>query len=125
MHNAKDSVLTANVSPVVSAIDSGDKNADSGRKSQFSLAREPTVTTGLQQEIKSYIKNYVVDLDKDDASSKITIFNSFNIEDYDLQGHAEGLLFDRVSYKNRIESGSLHLCTAGIGFSFSPFASVL
>ena len=51
--------------------------------------------------------------------------DSFSIEDYDLQEYAEGLLFDRVSYKNRIESGSLHLCTAGIGFSFSPFASVL
>lgn len=125
MHNAKDSVLTANVSPLVSAIDGGDKSADSGRKSQFSLAREPISTTGLQQEIKSYIKNSVVDLDNDYTSSKITNFNSFNIEDYDLQGHAEGLLFDRVSNKNRIESGSLHLCTAGIGFSFSPFASVL
>ncbi|KAL8154721.1 hypothetical protein AgCh_000178 [Apium graveolens] len=42
MHNAKDYVLTANVSPLVS-VDSGDKNTDSGRKSQFSLAREPTL----------------------------------------------------------------------------------
>ncbi|KAL8154725.1 hypothetical protein AgCh_000182 [Apium graveolens] len=32
MHNAKDYVLTANVSPLVS-VDSRDKNADSGRKS--------------------------------------------------------------------------------------------
>ena len=119
-----DSVLPANVSPLVSAIDGGDKNADSGRKTQFSLAREPTLTTGLRQEIKSYIKSSV-DLDTDETNSKIAKSDCLSIEDYDLQEHAEGLLFDRVSYKNRIESGSLHLSTAGIGFSFSPFASVL
>nr|XP_017215955.1 PREDICTED: uncharacterized protein LOC108193691 isoform X2 [Daucus carota subsp. sativus] len=124
LHSPMDSVLPANVSPLVSAIDGGDKNADSGRKTQFSLAREPTLTTGLRQEIKSYIKSSV-DLDKDETNSKIAKSDCFSIEDYDLQEHAEGLLFDRVSYKNRIESGSLHLCTAGIGFSFSPFASVL
>ncbi|KAL8117094.1 hypothetical protein AgCh_015125 [Apium graveolens] len=125
MHKSKDSVPTADISPLVCAIDNGDTNADSGRKSQFSLAREPTVTTGLQQEIKSYITNSVVDVDKDDTNSKMRSSNSFDIDDYDLLEHAEGLLFDRVTYKNRIESGSLHLCTAGIGFSFSPFASVL
>ena len=90
-----DSVLPANVSPLVSAIDGGDKNADSGRKTQFSLAREPTLTTGLQQEIKSYIKSSV-DLDKDETNSKIAKSDCFSIEDYDLQEHAEGLLFDRV-----------------------------
>ncbi|KAL1805154.1 hypothetical protein ACET3Z_028222 [Daucus carota] len=94
LHSPMDSVLLANVSPLVSAIDGGDKNADSGRKTQFSLAREPTLTTGLQQEIKSYIKSSVGDLDKDDTNSKIAKSDSFSIEDYDLQEHAEGLLFD-------------------------------
>ena len=48
-----DCVLTANVSSLVYEIDGGDKNADSGKKSQFSLTRVPTLTTGLQQEIRS------------------------------------------------------------------------
>lgn len=124
MHSREDSGLTAS-SSCDPPIDKRDTCADWGRKSQFSFAREPAETTGLQQEIRSYIKKFEKGVDADDINAEITRYSSFNIDEYDLQGRKESLLFDRVSFKNRIESGSLYLCDGGLAISFLPFPSVI
>ncbi|KAK1575804.1 hypothetical protein Q3G72_008457 [Acer saccharum] len=79
----------------------------------------------FQQDIMKYVKNFEKDADKVNINPKIITSNHYDLDDYSLQVSPQSLLFDRVSLKNRLESGSLLLCSGGIAISSSPFASII
>lgn len=92
-----------------------------GQKFQFSISRKPSGISGFQQDIRNYVKRF----EKDGGNQQRMRSNYYDIDDYNLKNPAQNLLFDRVFYKNRIESGSLLLCGGGTAVSASPFASVI
>ncbi|XP_042515097.1 uncharacterized protein LOC122089429 isoform X2 [Macadamia integrifolia] len=80
---------------------------------QFSFSHEPMKTKGLFNEIKSYIKKFEKETENNERDCQ-TRLSSYNADDYESHFLAESLLFDRVIFKNRIQSGSLLLCASGI-----------
>ncbi|XWS74652.1 hypothetical protein CRYUN_Cryun01aG0016300 [Craigia yunnanensis] len=96
------------------------------RKFQFSFSSKPGQLCELQQDIKKYVKGFEKDIGKVDIDSQITRRNSYDPDEYNLQASQQSLLFDHVFLKNRLESGSLLLCSGGcIAALFLPFASVI
>ncbi|XP_010251651.1 PREDICTED: uncharacterized protein LOC104593480 isoform X2 [Nelumbo nucifera] len=81
---------------------------------RFSFAHEPTETLGLHHDIRNYVKRFEKEIHKDTGECQIARSSSYDADDYKLQVSAESLLFDKVIFKNRIESGSLLLCFGGI-----------
>ncbi|KAL5735242.1 hypothetical protein ACOSP7_033103 [Xanthoceras sorbifolium] len=86
---------------------------------------EPSETFDFQQDIMKYVKNFEKDTDKVNIDPKIITSTNYDLDDYNLQTSSQSLLFDRVFLKNRLESGSLLLCSGGIAISSSPFASII
>lgn len=88
---------------------------------QFSFAGKRPEDVRPQEDIRSCIKNFEretkTDVDLEASNSY------YDAEEYSIQGHMESLLFDRVLYNRRIESGGLLLCGGAI--SSLPFASVM
>lgn len=87
------------------------------QKFQFSISRKPSGISGLQQDIRSYVKKF----EKNGGHQQPTGSNHYDIDDYNSRNPAQCLLFDRVIYNKRIESGSLLLCSGGTAFSGSHF----
>ncbi|GMP60936.1 hypothetical protein CsSME_00023602 [Camellia sinensis var. sinensis] len=108
--NTNSSFTTSSGSNEINQASLRGNNAESGRKLQFSFSRKPTESVGLQQDIRNYIKKNEKEFEKDDIDSENFRSNYYDLDEYNLQGRAESLLFDRVLFKNRIESGCLHLC---------------
>jgi len=127
VHSHTDSSLTASSStgePVINQASlRGGNNPESGRKSKFSLSRKPTESTGLQLDIRNYIKNVEKEFHNGGINSENSKSNYY-VPDELFHGRTESLLFDRVLLKNQIDSGSLHLCGGGLAVSFSPFGSI-
>ncbi|XP_059652863.1 uncharacterized protein LOC132299965 [Cornus florida] len=122
-HSRGDSGLTANSSsnePMIDQATLRGINREKGQKFKFSFARKLTETVGFENDIRDYIKKF-----EKDNNSEIIRSSYYDLDEYNLQDHTQNLLFDRVFFKNRIESGSLHLCGGAFTFSFSPFASVI
>lgn len=120
----EDSCLTMNRSSNEAAINEDGLNGaigKHGQKFQFSISRKPSGISGFQQDIRNYVKRF----EKDGGNQQRMRSNYYDIDDYNLKNPAQNLLFDRVFYKNRIESGSLLLCGGGTAVSASPFASVI
>ncbi|CAK9157273.1 unnamed protein product [Ilex paraguariensis] len=127
MDGREDSGLTASSSsndPLMDPASQRSTNTERIRK-QFSFGCRSNEVIGLQQDIRSYITHFGKDIDKDGINSESTRSNYYDADEYNFQGHAEGLLFDRVFLHSRMESGSLHLCGGGFAISFSPFASFI
>ncbi|KAK2983481.1 hypothetical protein RJ640_006494, partial [Escallonia rubra] len=125
--SCRDPSLTADSSSNEPMINQGSRrgmNTERHRKFQFSLGQEPTENVGIQEEIRSYIKNFEKGIDKDDLNSKMVRSNC-DLDGHVIGGRRESLLFDRIGYKNRIETGSLHLCGGGFAISFLPSASII
>ncbi|KAK3005512.1 hypothetical protein RJ639_017190 [Escallonia herrerae] len=125
--SCRDSSLTANSSSNEPMINQGSRrgmNTERYRTFQFSLGQEPTENVGIQEEIRSYIKNFEKGVDKDDLNLKMVRSNC-DLDGYVKGGRRESLLFDRIGYKNRIDTGSLHLCGGGFTISFLPSASII
>ncbi|XP_057812520.1 uncharacterized protein LOC131026622 isoform X2 [Salvia miltiorrhiza] len=88
---------------------------------EFSFADKRLDEVGPQADIRSYIKNFERETKKDidlEASNSY-----YDAEEYNTRGQIEGVLFDRVLYNSRIESGGLLLCGGAI--SCLPFASTM
>lgn len=120
----EDSCLTMKSSSNEAAINEDGLNGaigKHGQKFQFSISRKPSGISGFQQDIRNYVKKF----EKDGGNQLRMRSNYYDIDDYNLKNPAQNLLFDRVFYKNRIESGSLLLCGGGTAVSASPFASVI
>lgn len=96
-----------------------------GWRSQFSFARKPNDTFELQQDIRNYAKNFEKDLEKVNINSQISRSTCCDLDEYNLQASSQSLLFDRVFFNNRLDSGSMLLCDGGIAISLSPFASLI
>ena len=94
-----------------------------GQKFQFFISRKPSGISGIQQDIRNYVKKF----EKDGGNQQQLMKSNYcDIDEYNLRNPAQSFLFDRIFYKNRIESGSLLLCGGGgTAFSASPFASVI
>lgn len=93
------------------------------QKFQFSISRKQSGISGLQQDIRNYVKMY----EKNGGNQQLMRSNYYyyDIDDYNLRNPGQSLLFDRVFYKNRLESGSLLLCGGGTSLSVTPFASII
>lgn len=90
------------------------------RKSRFSFGHKPTESIELQHDIKNYIKTF----EKDTGIDGIVLERSrtnYNVDAYSLLDVNERLLFDKVLFRNRQESGSLHICN-GVAVPFLPLA---
>ncbi|KAF7836297.1 uncharacterized protein G2W53_011156 [Senna tora] len=94
----------------------------SGCKFQFSFTQKPSETSSeIHYDIQQYIKNFdksVVKLSNRSSS------NYCDIDKYSYSSSAENLLIDSVLMKNRIESGSLLLCSGGNNLWCSKFCGV-
>lgn len=117
----------------VSGLTSGDGSMEQNsidckwnRKFQFSFSPKPGSICELQQDIKKYVKGFEKDTGKIDIDSRIKQRNSYDLDEYNLLGSQQSLLFDHVFLKNRLDTGSLHLCNGGcFSASFLPFASLI
>ncbi|GLT75819.1 hypothetical protein SLA2020_475150 [Shorea laevis] len=101
-------------------------NRERGRRFQFSFSSlKPSETSELQQDIKKYVKTLDKGIKRVDIDPPITRSKGYDPDEYTLQASREGLLFDHVLFKNRLESGGMLLCGGGVAISLSPFASVI
>ncbi|KAM0006876.1 hypothetical protein Hdeb2414_s0002g00061611 [Helianthus debilis subsp. tardiflorus] len=96
---------------VVETTDSTERD----RKSLFSFGHKPTESIKLQHDIVCYIKTFEKDACIDGTTSRY----NYNTDAYGLLDVSESLLFDKVLFRNRQESGSLHIC-GGVVVPFSP-----
>ncbi|XP_057980790.1 uncharacterized protein LOC131166342 isoform X2 [Malania oleifera] len=88
-------------------------NTQQSQKFQFSFARKPTENVGLQENVRNYVKNFEKDVQKGNIDSETVRSNHYDVDEYASQASTQNLLFDRVFFKNRLESGSMLLC-AGV-----------
>ncbi|KAF6167292.1 hypothetical protein GIB67_043153 [Kingdonia uniflora] len=87
------------------------------RSSHFSFIDKPVETSvGAHGDIRSYIKMFEKETRKASVECKAVRSSYYDGEDYELQHQDETLLFDRVIYKNRIETGGLLLCSLMASF---------
>ncbi|XP_076914472.1 uncharacterized protein LOC143573493 [Bidens hawaiensis] len=84
----------------------------------FSFGHKQTESIKLQHDIESYIKTFEKDNSMDGIISRHT---NYNTDAYGLLDGNENLLFDKVLFRNRHESGSLHICGA-VAVPFLPFS---
>ncbi|KAH1064494.1 hypothetical protein J1N35_029481 [Gossypium stocksii] len=131
LHDKQEGPFTYNhdVSGLTSSYASMEQNSincEWNRKFQFSFSPKPGSICELQQDIKKYVKGFEKDTEKIDIDSRIKQRNSYDREEYNLLGSQQSLLFDHVFLKNRLDTGSLHLCNGGcFSASFLPFASLI
>ncbi|GJR56264.1 hypothetical protein Tco_1406785 [Tanacetum coccineum] len=96
-------------------------STESERKTHFSFGHKPTEGIELQYDIKNYIKTFEKDKGLDDIASERSRATNYNADAYGLLDVNESLLFEKVFFKNRQESGSLHIC-GGVAVPFLPLA---
>ncbi|MCD9645290.1 hypothetical protein HAX54_034121 [Datura stramonium] len=121
--NHEDSSLTANSynhEPILYQVKQRGSDPVRGEQIQFSFGQKSPESNQTHEDLRSYIKHFEKDTNKD-------VFNSdttrafYDANEYKLQGHTESLLFGRVAFRNRIESGGLHLCNGGFPVAGFPF----
>ncbi|KAI3824435.1 hypothetical protein L1987_05894 [Smallanthus sonchifolius] len=91
-------------------------SSERDRKFLFSFGHKQTESIKLQHDIESYIKSFEKDKTIDGTRRKY----NYNTYVYELLDVNESLLFDTVFFRNRQESGSLHICGAA-AVPFLPF----
>lgn len=127
MQSHEDSNLTAHSSSnalSVDQVDKGSKSRGSNEPHRFSFAQKPKENMGPQNNITNYVKHFERGLGTKAAGSDYAR-SVYDAGEYDLHGCLESFLFDRVFFRNRVESGSLHLCGGSGSVPFSSFGSVL
>ncbi|XP_021805793.1 uncharacterized protein LOC110749897 isoform X1 [Prunus avium] len=90
---------------------------------KFSFAHKPTETLELQPDIMKYARHFEKGIEKDDTELQIVRSNYYDLGEYNLQAAAQSYMFDRVLYRNRIESGGILLCGNANSSPLSHFAS--
>ncbi|CAI9102738.1 OLC1v1001057C1 [Oldenlandia corymbosa var. corymbosa] len=96
----------------------GTTSGRSHRAYHFSFASRPKENVKSEHTMKSYYEHLQKGFSVDSRSN-------YDAGECNLRGSIESLLFDRVFFSSRLESGSLHLCSGGLAISFSPFGSLL
>ncbi|KAL1536049.1 serine-rich adhesin for platelets-like isoform X2 [Salvia divinorum] len=100
---------------------SSNTGSGSSQLYEFSFADKRLDNVRPQEDIRSYIKNFERETKKDiDLEASITYYDA---GEYSIGSQLEDVLFDRVLYNSRIESGGLLLCGGAI--SCLPFASTM
>ncbi|KAG7012979.1 hypothetical protein SDJN02_25733 [Cucurbita argyrosperma subsp. argyrosperma] len=94
-------------------------------KSQFSFSNKPQETYGIiQQDIGKYIQK----CEKDGNKSRVVSMKKqcdIIMNDRNMEKASESLLFDRLVFRNRIESGSILLCGVSSSATSSYYASII
>lgn len=98
-------------------------SANTAQDWKFSFAHKPTETLELQQDIRKYVKIFEKGVGKDGIELQMVRSNHYDLGEYNLQAAAQGYVFDKVLFRNRIESGGILLCCSGISSPFSTFGS--
>lgn len=106
-------------------VNTSSLNNSSGTKPQFSFTPMPSATNSFKDDISNYVKIFSKVSGNESSNSHTVILNHKNTEDYNCEYPMEKLVLDRVTFRNRIESGSILLCGGGVGVSLAPFSSVL
>ncbi|XP_023732355.1 uncharacterized protein LOC111880181 [Lactuca sativa] len=88
-------------------------------KFRFSFGQKSTESIEMKHDIKNYIKTFEKDTDLNLKSSRTNcIVDAYEYGQLEVN---ERLLFDKVLFKTRHASGSLHLC-GGVGVPFISFS---
>lgn len=77
----------------------------------------------FEQDIRNLGKLFPKEYRKAGDSCHIAASGRVDMDEYSSKVPVEQFLFDRVTFRNRIESGSLLLCGGGMCSWFSPYAS--
>ncbi|KAF8041079.1 hypothetical protein BT93_B3104 [Corymbia citriodora subsp. variegata] len=100
-------------------------NREAGWKYKFSFSGDTFEYFNLQQDISSCVKGSKNRSKKDDSSLGSARSNYFQVDEYDFHASMQSLLADRVTHRNRLESGGFLICGGGVTVSFSPFGSFI
>ncbi|TMW98282.1 hypothetical protein EJD97_004253 [Solanum chilense] len=120
-HVHEDSSLTANsCNNELPLYQVSQRGSDPGQQSQFSFGQNSPESNPAHDDLRSYIKHFEKDTNKGVFNSDSTTA-FYDANEYKLQGHTESLLFGRVAFRNRINSGGLHLCNGGFPVTCFPF----
>ncbi|GAB2214674.1 hypothetical protein Droror1_Dr00019034 [Drosera rotundifolia] len=92
-------------------------------KQQFSSTQSLSDASTFEQDIRNLGKLFPKEYRKAGDSCHIAASGHVDMDEYSSKVPVEQFLFDRVTFKNRIESGSLLLCGGGMCSLFSPYAS--
>lgn len=121
MYSQEKSYITPISSSRPYPIDEAGSNTEQISQSPSSFTPEAAAKSiNLQQDIRNCIKKFEKENQEDGVKP-----NTKRSQYYDPDESTQGLLFDRVFFKNRIKSGTLLLCAGGRSISFSPFASII
>nr|XP_009788236.1 PREDICTED: uncharacterized protein LOC104236075 isoform X2 [Nicotiana sylvestris] len=113
------SSLTANScndDPLLDQVEQRGSDPVRGQQFKFSFGHKSPENYSNHDDLRSYIKHCEKDVLKSDGTRAF-----YDANEYKLQGHTESLLSGRVIFRNRIDSGSLHLCDGGFPFTCFPF----
>ncbi|KAJ8573029.1 hypothetical protein K7X08_009540 [Anisodus acutangulus] len=118
----EDSSLTANNydEPLLYQVKQRGSDPVKGQQIQFSFGQKSPESNQTHEDLRSYIKHFEKDTNKDVFSSDTTSA-FYDANEYKLQGHTESLLFGRVVSRKRLDSGGLHLCHGGFPVTCFPF----
>lgn len=84
----------------------------------FSSLKQPK-TSELRQDIRSYVKSFEKNTQTANTKSLITTGSKeYSLDAYTPPKSPESLLLDQVYFKNRLESGSMLLCSSGSNRNF-------
>ncbi|KAL2942976.1 Glucocorticoid modulatory element-binding protein 2 [Bienertia sinuspersici] len=92
-------------------------------KSQFSFTCKPSDIS--LEDVRNYVKHFCKDSGLERNNSHMVRVSRQNPEDHNCEVPMEKLLLDKVTFRSRIESGSMLLCDGSFSFSLSPFSSTL
>ncbi|XP_030441145.1 uncharacterized protein LOC115663272 isoform X2 [Syzygium oleosum] len=100
-------------------------NRELGWQYKFSFSGDTFEYFDLQHDISNCIKGSKNRSRKDDSSTASTRSNYFHVDEYDYHDSMQSLLADRVTHRNRLESGGFLVCGGGVTLTFSPFGSFI
>lgn len=119
--SSEDSNITEDCSLITFSAEQdgqGSQSRKSNQQYQFSFAQKPKGNMKSKNSIRSYLEHF-------QRGISVNTRSHYDAGECKLRGSVESLLFDRVFFSNRLESGSLHLCGGSVAVSFSPFGSIL
>ncbi|KAK9156484.1 hypothetical protein Scep_003058 [Stephania cephalantha] len=111
LSNSNLTISSKRKSLVKDADNVSDTNTAESMSSLFSFYHEPTAVTGIENEVRSYIKMFKKSIIKDSRGMKVVRCLHYDADDSVRWFHNEQLMFDTVLAKKKIESGSLLICS--------------
>lgn len=94
-------------------------------KYKFSFSGDTFKYFDLQNDISNCIRGSKNHSKKDDSSTESRRSGHFHVDEHDFHASMQSLLADRVTHRNRLESGGFLICGGGVTVTFSPFSSFI